>query len=73
MVIEDNHLVNIVKVMDLGITLNTTACLDIVSIKNLALNFGLIKKTYNYNQMFRLWKISNFQILKINVNNFDEF
>lgn len=74
--IEDNHLVNIVKSCDLGITLNTTACLDIVSMKKPCIEFWLNDKDINYNHMFKLSGKyqTNFQILKIvnNVNNFDE-
>ena len=74
--IEDNHLVNIGKSCDLGITLNTTACLDIVSIKKPCIEFWLNNKDINYNHMFKLGGKyqTNFQILKIvnNVNNFDE-
>ena len=72
-----NHLVNIVKSCHLGITLNTTACLDIVSMKKPCIEFWLNDKDINYNQMFRLSGKyqTNFQILKKivnNVNNFDE-
>ncbi len=74
--IDDNHLVDIVKSCDLGITLNTTACLDIVSMKKPCIEFWLNQKDINYNQMFKLngKYQTNFQILKIvnNVNNFDE-
>lgn len=74
--IDDNHLVDIVKSCDLGITLNTTACLDIVSMKKPCIEFWLNQKDINYNQMFKLngKYLTNFQILKIvnNVNNFGE-
>ena len=74
--IEDGHLVNIVKSCDLGITLNTTACLDIVSMKKPCIEFWLNNKDINYNQMFKIngKYQTNFQIQKIvnNVNNFKE-
>ncbi len=74
--IDYRHLISISKSCDLGITLNTSACLDIVSMRKPCIEFWLKNKVLNQNLIYKVdGKIKTpFEIFGIvlNVNNYDQ-
>lgn len=74
--IDYRHLITISKSCDLGITLNTSACLDIVSMRKPCIEFWLKNKVINQNLIYEVdGKIKTiFEIFGIvlNVNNFEQ-
>ena len=71
--ISDSHVINIIKSCDLGITLNTTACLDIVCMRKPCIEFWINKKI-NHNDIHKIdgkFK-TNFQALNI-VDSLDNY
>ena len=74
--IDYRHLITISKSCDLGITLNTSACLDIVSMRKPCIEFWLKNKVINQNLIYKVdGKIKTlFEIFGIvlNVNNFEQ-
>lgn len=74
--IDYRHLVTISKSCDLGITLNTSGCLDIISMRKPCIEFWLKNKVINQNLLYKVdGKIKTpFEIygIVLNVNNFEQ-